>query len=147
MELRKFGLNYSKRILNKNIPMTKYLQIAEEQGIDAALEELERDWKYRVISRTTYYRNRKLLLSLKEQVDYEKLFLIDYEKLFLKFLRFLAESDKEKVPKEELATRLGVSIEAIDGLKKWMEENGFVKIARLVAIGKKAIRESGKRTG
>jgi len=139
MELRKFGLNYSKRILNKNIPMTKYLQIAEEQGIDAALEELERDWKYRVISRTTYYRNRKLLLSLKEQVDYEK--------LFLKFLRFLAESDKEKVPKEELATRLGVSIEAIDGLKKWMEENGFVKIARLVAIGKKAIRESGKRTG
>lgn len=130
------GKKYSLRVLNKKIPMTKYLKIAEEQGIDAAMDELERDWQHRVISRTTYYRNKKLLEELR--------YYADYEKLFMNFLKLLAESDREKFSKDELAVKLGVNPITIDNLIKWMKETGFAKIAQLVSLGKKALK-SGKK--
>lgn len=130
------NLGYSKRILNKNIPLTKYLSIAQERGIEAAKQELEMDWKHRVISRSTYYRNRKILEKLERQVDFKE--------LFLEFLNILANSNQEKFSKEELAAELGVPPEVIDNFKNWMDTTGYSKVARLVLKGKQTLKSESK---
>ena len=130
----------SNRTWNKNTRMKKYLVIADTEGFDRALEELEIDKKYGAIPTTSYYRIKDRLLELKAKAERRKQ---NFELLLLKFLTILAESDREKFTREDLARKLGVSVEVIDDFNKWISENGYGKIIRLVAIGKKAAKEVG----
>ena len=130
----------SNRTWNKNTRMKKYLVIADTEGFDRALEELEIDKKYGAIPVTSYYRIKDRLLELKAKAERRKQ---NFELLLLKFLTILAESDRERFTREDLARKLGVSVEVIDDFNKWISENGYGKIIRLVAIGKKAAKEVG----
>ncbi len=130
----------SNRTWNKNTRMKKYLVIADTEGFDEALEELETDRRYGAIPESSYYRIRAKLLELKAKAERKKL---NMEKLLLKFLILLAESNREKFPREELARMLGVDTDFIDDFNKWLNESGYIKIVRLVAIGKKASKEVG----
>ena len=132
----------SNRTWNKNTRMKKYLVIADTEGFDRALEELEMDKKYGAIPLTSYYRIKDRLLELRDKAERREQ---NFELLMLKFLTILAESDREKFTREDLAKKLGVSVEVIDEFNKWINENGYGKIIRLVAIGKKAAKEVGMK--
>jgi len=122
----------SKKTWNRNTRMKKYLLIADEKGIDAALEELERDKRFRAIPTTTYYYIKRRLLGLKSQI------VVDYPTMFLKFLTVLAESDKDKIRKEELAEKLNCSVEVVEKLMEWTVEKDLVKVVKLLVAGKRA---------
>lgn len=126
----------SNKTWGKNTRCRKYLLIADQYGFDRALEELELDRMHGNIPRSTYYRIRKKLYELKEKAEDGS---AEYKDLFLNLLMFLASSGKVKYSREEIARELGVSVETIDGLKKWMEKNGLIKIVRLLLAGKKEV--------
>ena len=64
------------------------------------------------------------------------------EKLFIKFLKVLVKSPKHRFKREELARLLGVTIEQIDKLNEWVNENGLSLVLKLLAAGKVALLKS-----